>query len=124
MTSFCYLKHISIELGFQISDAVKTSRRTAVVLSKNFVKSTWYEHEFSAAYEESRVIVIVLGEVPTREEMGPLMWDYIKTNTYLAADDPWFWDKLRYALPHKGRRVFMKRRRAVTDKMQGREHAI
>ena len=88
------------------------------------MKSTWYEHEFSAAYEESRVIVIVLGEVPTREEMGPLMWDYIKTNTYLAADDPWFWDKLRYALPHKGRRVFMKRRRAVTDKMQGREHAI
>lgn len=64
------------------------------------------------------MIVIVLGETPTRDEMGPLMWDYIKTNTYLAADDPWFWDKLRYALPHKGRRVFMKRRVAGTDKIQ------
>ncbi len=102
----------------QISEAVKTSRRTAVILSKNFVKSTWYEQEFSAAYQEKRVIVIVLGEVPTKDEMGPLMWDYIKTNTYLPADDPWFWDKLRYALPHKGRRNIFSKKRRTTDKIQ------
>lgn len=97
---------------------MKTSRRTAIILSKNFVKSTWYEQEFSAAYQESRVIVIVLGEIPTRDEMGSLMWDYIKSNTYLPANDPWFWDKLRYALPHKGRRNFLSKRRRTTDKIQ------
>jgi protein toll len=102
----------------QISEAVKTSRRTAVVLSKNFVQSTWYEQEFTAAYQENRVIVIVLGEVPTREEMGSLMWDYIKTNTYLPANDPWFWDKLRYALPHKGRRNYLNKKRRTHDKIQ------
>jgi hypothetical protein len=37
-----------------------------------------------------------------QDEMGSALWDYIKTNTYVTHDDPWFWKKLRYALPHRG----------------------
>ena len=64
-----------------------------------------YEEEFRAAHAGKRkgIIVVVLGDLPTEQEMGPLMWQYVKSNTYLKHDDPWFWDKLRYALPHRGR---------------------
>jgi hypothetical protein len=45
--------------------------------------------------------VVIKGELPTKEEMGDGLYEYIKANTYLSWDDPWFWKKLRYALPHK-----------------------
>jgi protein toll len=91
----------------QIKRAVDNSRRTLIILSKNFVSSDWYRHEFGVAHGAKRVVVVVLGDLPTREEMGELMWEYIKTNTYLpygGEEDKWFWDKLRYALPHKNQR--------------------
>lgn len=111
----------------QILDAVDKSRRTIIVLSKHFVTSDWARHEFDAAHARKKVIVVVYGDLPSQEEMGSTMWDYILTNTYVKHDDPWFWQKLRYALPHRGgwsggrgfkfgRSVI--RRRKDTDQMQ------
>ena len=39
--------------------------------------------------------------MPTREEMGENLYEYLQTTTYLEWEDPWFFQKLIYALPHK-----------------------
>lgn len=48
-----------------------------------------------------RLIVIVKGELPPKEKMDEELQNYLSLNTYLKWNDPWFWDRLRYALPHK-----------------------
>lgn len=48
-----------------------------------------------------RLIVIVKGELPPKENMDQELQSYLSLNTYLKWNDPWFWDRLRYALPHK-----------------------
>ena len=93
---------LGLNIMQQIGDAVDSSRRTVIVLSKNFCRSQWYHHEFQLAHARKRVVVVVHGELPTEDEMGSQMRDYIRANTYLLDTDPWFWQKLRYALPHKG----------------------
>ena len=44
------------------------------------------------------------GDLPDLGEMDDNMGEYLKMTTYLDSEDPWFWEKLRYALPHRGRR--------------------
>ena len=108
----------------QVVEAVDNSRRTLVCLSKHFVASEWAKLEFETAHAKKRVILVLIGdELPSKAEMGHMMHEYISTNTYLDSNDPWFWEKLRYALPHKGVRVpkFMgmrARRRVYSDQMQ------
>ena len=48
-----------------------------------------------------RLIIIVKGELPSKEGMDQELQSYLSLNTYLKWNDPWFWDRLRYALPHK-----------------------
>ena len=88
----------------QVVEAVDTSRKTLVCLSKHFVSSDWAKLEFETAHSRKRVILVLAPntELPTKSEMGQLMYDYVSSNTYLEANDPWFWEKLRYALPHRG----------------------
>lgn len=91
----------------QIVTSVEKSRRTLIVVSKSYVKSVWGLMEFhvanvsAMAERRSRVIVILLEDVSENDILDPELRLYMRTNTYLRWRDPWFWNKLRYALPHK-----------------------
>ncbi|XP_026317442.1 toll-like receptor 2 [Hyposmocoma kahamanoa] len=93
----------------QISVSIEISRRTLIVLSRNFVKSVWGMLEFRMAHASmlnegrARLIVVVLDDVMEADDLDPELKTYLRTNTYLEKSDPWFWDKLRFALPRRGR---------------------
>lgn len=87
-----------------IVEAVESSRRTIIVLSKNFIENEWCRFQFKSAHHEvlkkrhQRLIVIVLGEIPARD-LDPDLRLYLKTNTCIHASDKYFWEKLKFAMP-------------------------
>jgi len=91
----------------QIIDSVDSCRRTIIVLSMGYVKSTWTKLEFQAAHTKAmkentqRVIVLLHGEKPDKENIDEDLKKYLDSNTFIDTEDPWFWKKLRYALPKK-----------------------
>ena len=109
----------------QIQRSVQESRRVIVVMSQNFIQSEWGRLEFLAAHKQAlsekrnRVILVVYGPLPEPSAMDPELRAYISLNTYLQWGDPLFWQRLRYALPHKGRRLkkSARRRRLTSDKL-------
>ncbi|XP_049876810.1 protein toll-like isoform X2 [Pectinophora gossypiella] len=92
----------------QIMRSVSLSKRTIILLSRNFIASIWASLEFryamaSATKEgRTRLIVLIMDDVLS-EALDAEMQGYLNYNTYLSCDDPWFWDKLRYAMPHRKR---------------------
>jgi len=84
----------------QINDAVTKSSCTMIVLSKSFVESKWACQEFDIAIARCKVIVIVKGDIPAKEEMPSNIYNYIQTNTYLSSSDSKFLKKLRDILPN------------------------
>ncbi|XP_037050733.1 protein toll-like [Bradysia coprophila] len=90
----------------QIYESVHNSRYTIIVLSGNFLRSTWGVAEFRAAQVQannerrSNIIMVMYGDVSDDdvENGAKEMQAYLRANTYLKWDDPWFLKKLRYSL--------------------------
>ncbi|GIY01971.1 protein toll [Caerostris darwini] len=88
-----------------IMRAVECSKRTVLVLSRNFLESEWCLLEFSAAHTQTlkdhvpRIIVIKLPDLPKDEELPKEIQLYLKNTTYLTWGEKHFWNKLLYILP-------------------------
>ena len=48
-----------------------------------------------------RLIVIVKGELPDKEHLDKDLAFLLSTKTFLTWNEKYFWNKLRYSLPHK-----------------------
>merc|ERR1719154_391460 len=98
----------------QILASVQESRRTIIVLSKEYVKADWTRMEFKEAHHHSvqdkrqRLILLIHGEVPPIENMDKDLKAYIKMESYIHSEDKDFWRKIRLALP--GHRKHERRR--------------
>lgn len=93
----------------QIADSVNNSRRVIIFLSSNFHLSDWCKYEFKMAQingfneQRNRVIVILDGEIEELDKLDEEIKSYLTMHLYIKWGDPWFWQKLRYAMPHRRR---------------------
>ncbi|KAJ2945400.1 hypothetical protein O0L34_g205 [Tuta absoluta] len=98
--------HVGDWIPAQIMRSVQLSKRTLIVLSRSFVASTWSTLELryalanAAEVPAAKVLVLIRDDVLDME-LDVELNKYITYNTYLSCDDPWFWEKLRYAMPHR-----------------------
>jgi len=89
-----------------INQSVKDSRRIIILMTKNFLKSTWGRLEFRMALHATskdrckRLIVILYPDVDNFDELDSELRAYMVLNTYLKRDNPNFWNKLIYSMPH------------------------
>ena len=92
-----------------ILTSVDQSKRMLVVLSPSYAKSEWCLMEFREAHRKvladrmKYLIIILLGDVDMAE-LDEEIKAYLRTNTYVSADDKWFWQKLFYAMPSPSKR--------------------
>ncbi|CAH1173852.1 unnamed protein product [Phaedon cochleariae] len=96
--------NVSAYVADTIIEAVESSRRTIIVLSRNFLHNEWCRFEFKSALHEvlkdrrRRLIFIVTGDLPQRD-LDPDLRLYLKTNTVIEWGDRQFWQKLQFAMP-------------------------
>lgn len=94
-------------ISWNIVNSVQNSKRTILVLSQSFIQSIWFQVEFHTAYYQmledkmDRLIVIVRGELPPKDQLDKDLNFLLTTKTYLVWGEKWFWEKLYYAMPHK-----------------------
>ncbi|XP_072932529.1 uncharacterized protein [Epargyreus clarus] len=87
----------------QVDRSVRESRRTIVVLSAAFLESGWGRVEFRAAHALRRVVLVVRGEVPAARADRELR-AYLASHTYVRADDPRVWERVRAAVRRRSPR--------------------
>ncbi|XP_050423384.1 toll-like receptor 6 [Adelges cooleyi] len=96
--------NVSSYVADTIVEAIESSKRTVLVVSKNFVESEWCRFEFKSALHEGlkdkrgRLIVVTLGEIQPRD-VDPELRVYMKNAVTVNWGDRMFWEKLKFAMP-------------------------
>ena len=92
-----------------ILKAIESSRKTIIVLSRNFLKSAWCEFELQIARKEcvekgrNLIIAVMLEPLSVDDKMSRSVERLIRKNTYIewnedSSQREQFWNKLRAAL--------------------------
>lgn len=110
--------NVSSFVADTIVEAIESSKRTILVVSKNFVESEWCRFEFKSALHEglkdkkARLIVVALGEIQPKD-VDPELRVYMKSAVQVNWGDRMFWEKLKFAMPDvsKSRQSLMSRSR-------------
>lgn len=100
-----------------IVEAVESSKRAILVLSRNFLNNEWSRFEFKSAIHEvlkrrRKFIFILYGNININI-IDAGMLDLLRSSTCIEWDDKKFWQKLRMALPHIRKNNSMAKRSAV-----------
>lgn len=80
------------------------SRRTIVILSKNFIDNVWSTLEFQATHKQAleensnRIIVILRGDLGPTDNLDAELQVFLESKTCLKWDDLRFWKGLRIAM--------------------------
>ncbi|XP_065200545.1 toll-like receptor 6 [Planococcus citri] len=97
--------NINSYIADTIIEAAESSKRTVIVLSKNFLQTEWCRFEYKSALREvlrdrrNKIVFVLLGEIPQRD-LDPDLRLYLKINTCIQWGDNLFWQKLKYFMPN------------------------
>ncbi|XP_048778346.2 toll-like receptor 4 [Ostrea edulis] len=91
-----------------IIDSIESSRHTIVIVSKNFLDSSYCLYEFEEALRQSiserkRHLLVIMLEDVAQDKMPKVLQTCLKTFTYISKDDKIFMDRLIYSLSYKRR---------------------
>ncbi|XP_059045699.1 protein toll-like [Achroia grisella] len=90
----------------QLAASLARSRRWLVVVSARLPRSAWARAELRAAHAAGlrsarpRLVAVLVGAPPLDAELRRLL----SAATLLRWEDPWFWEKLLYAMPRPRKR--------------------
>ncbi|KAF7988133.1 hypothetical protein HCN44_007627 [Aphidius gifuensis] len=88
-----------------VVEEVENSKRVVLILSRNFINIEW--SKYPSIYRQilsdksANIIVIIYDKNLSINNIDSELRGYLKRHTCLDWDDPWFWKKLNFALPHK-----------------------
>lgn len=91
----------------QIVKSVQDSRKTVILLSKDFLDSLWFQVEFRTAYNQMmedkkhRLVLVIIGKLDNVNNLEKDLRHLLSTKTYLQWGEKWFWEKFRYTLRHR-----------------------
>jgi hypothetical protein len=80
-------------------------------VTENFIDSVWCRREFREAkipelvdVKRNRIIVITHNNTENSDKMDDELNSYLRLHLFVKFEDPRFWQKLVYSMPHQNHR--------------------